>query len=98
MVADVEAGAGSESAEALIERLRVYQPGEADTILAALRIRDTLKNMLWHGYSGKLGYSSAAAMNDYIVQNMVASAASGAKSPQDAVAAAEKRLNRFYKL
>ena len=63
-----------------------------------LPYRDTLKNMLWHGYSGKLGYSSAAAMNDYIVQNMVASAASGAKSPQDAVAEAEKRLNRFYKL
>jgi multiple sugar transport system substrate-binding protein len=63
-----------------------------------LPYRDVLKNMLWHGYSGKLGYSSAAAMNDYIVQNMVASAASGAKSPQDAIAEAEKRLNRFYKL
>jgi multiple sugar transport system substrate-binding protein len=63
-----------------------------------LPYRDVVKNMLWHGYSGKLGYSSAAAMNDYTVQNMVSSAASGAQTPQGAMAEAEKRLNRFYKL
>ena len=39
MAADLEADAGSEGALPLIERLRAYQPGEADTILAALRVR-----------------------------------------------------------
>src|SRR3546814_9449103 len=48
-----------------------------------LPYRDTVKNMLWHGYSGQLGYTSAAALNDYIVNNMVAQAASGSKSPKE---------------
>lgn len=63
-----------------------------------LPYRDTVKNMQWHGYSGQLGYSSAAALNDYIVNNMVAQAASGSKTPQEAVAEAEKRLLRVYKV
>jgi spermidine synthase len=37
MVADLEADAGSESALPFIERLRPYQMGEADTLLAGLR-------------------------------------------------------------
>src|SRR3546814_9422415 len=48
-----------------------------------LPYRDTVKNMLWHGYSGELGYSSAAALNDYIVNNMVAQAASGSKRSEE---------------
>src|SRR3546814_1083638 len=28
--------------------------------------RDAVKRMLWNGYSGPLGYASAAAMADYI--------------------------------
>lgn len=64
----------------------------------ALPYRDTVKNMLWHGYSGQLGYSSAAALNDYIVNNMVAQAASGSKTPKEAVEEAEKRLLRVYKV
>lgn len=63
-----------------------------------LPYRDAVKNMQWHGYSGQLGYSSAASLNDYIVNNMVAQAASGAKTPQEAAAEAEKRLQRFYKV
>jgi spermidine synthase len=39
MVADVEADAGSDAAAPLVEQLRVFQPGEADTILALLRLR-----------------------------------------------------------
>lgn len=63
-----------------------------------LPYRDAVKNMQYHGYAGALGYSSAAAMNDYIVQNMVASAASGSKSPKEAMEEAEKRLNRVYRI
>ena len=38
MIADVQVSTGSESAAAAIERLRTYQPAEADTLLAALRL------------------------------------------------------------
>jgi len=39
MAADLEAEAGSDTALPLIERLRSYQPAEADTVLATLRMR-----------------------------------------------------------
>jgi len=39
MVADFEADAGADDAMAAIERLRAFDGGEADTILAALRLR-----------------------------------------------------------
>ncbi len=41
LAADVEADAGSDAAIALIDRLRAWQPGEADTILAVLRMRQS---------------------------------------------------------
>ncbi|HYG90958.1 MAG TPA: extracellular solute-binding protein [Azospirillum sp.] len=59
--------------------------------------RDTVKNMLWNGYSGKLGPSSAAAMADYVVVNMFAEAASGQQTPKEAAARAEKRVARYYR-
>ncbi len=64
----------------------------------ALPYRDAVKNMLWNGYAGPLGYSSAAAMADYIVVDMFASVCSGDVTPEDAAAAAEKRANRFYRV
>ena len=60
--------------------------------------RDTIRNMLYNGYSGSLGYASAAAMADYIVVNMFAEAASGAKSPEDAAADAQRRAERYYRV
>ena len=47
----------------------------------ALPYRDAVKNMLWNGFSGTLGYSSAAAMADYIVVDMFASVCSGDVTP-----------------
>ena len=41
MAADLEAEAGSETALPLIEQLRAYQPAEADTMLATLRMRQS---------------------------------------------------------
>lgn len=58
--------------------------------------RDTVKNMLWNGYAGDLGYASAAAMADYIVVNMFADAASGQRSPKEAAARAAERAARYY--
>lgn len=40
MIADAGVEVGSNGAETDIEALRAYQPGEADTILAALRLRE----------------------------------------------------------
>jgi multiple sugar transport system substrate-binding protein len=64
----------------------------------ALPYRDAVKNMSYNGFAGKLGYSSAAAMADYIVVDMFASVCSGDVTPADAAAAAEKRANRFYRV
>jgi multiple sugar transport system substrate-binding protein len=60
--------------------------------------RDLMAKMLWPGYAGSLGYASAGAMADFIMVNMVAQAASGAKSPKDAAAEAQKRAERYYKV
>ncbi len=59
--------------------------------------RDTVKNMLWNGYSGTLGSASAGAMADYVVVNMFAEAASGQQSPKEAAQRAERRALRYYR-
>lgn len=60
--------------------------------------RDCVKNMTHHGYAGTLGYHSAAAMADFIVVNMVAEAASGARTPKEAAERAAARAQRYYKV
>ncbi len=50
-----------------------------------------------NGYAGPLGPQSAAAMADWIVVDMVAEAATGARSPEDAAARAQKRAERIYR-
>jgi multiple sugar transport system substrate-binding protein len=51
-----------------------------------------------NGYAGPLGYASAAVMADYVLVDMFASAVTGAMSPEDAAAQAEKRANRYYRV
>jgi multiple sugar transport system substrate-binding protein len=60
--------------------------------------RDTMKNMLWNGYAGDLGYASAAAMADYIVVNMFAEAAAGERTPQESAERAHMRAERYYRV
>ncbi len=60
--------------------------------------RDGVKSMRPAGYAGKLGYASAGASADFIVCNMVAEAASGAKTPKEAAERAQKRAERYYKV
>jgi multiple sugar transport system substrate-binding protein len=60
--------------------------------------RDTMKNMLWPSYAGSLGYASAGVLADFIMVNMIASVCSGAKSPAEAAAEAQKRAERYYKV
>ncbi|MGQ0662878.1 MAG: ABC transporter substrate-binding protein [Pseudomonadota bacterium] len=60
--------------------------------------RDSMKNMLWPSYAGSLGYASAGVLADFVMVNMVAQAASGAKTPKDAAAEAQRRAERYYKV
>jgi len=60
--------------------------------------RDVMKRMLPNGYAGEMGYASAATMADFILVNMVAEAASGSKTPKEAVERAQKRAERYYKI
>jgi len=60
--------------------------------------RDAMKVMRPNGYAGDMGYASAASMADFIVVNMVAEAASGAKTPKEAAERAQKRAERYYKV
>ena len=63
-----------------------------------LPYRDCVKNLRPTGYAGKLGYASAGAGADFIVANMVAEAASGARTPKEAAERAQKRAERYYKV
>jgi multiple sugar transport system substrate-binding protein len=60
--------------------------------------RDAMTRMLPNGYAGEMGYASQATMADFILANMVAEAASGAKSPAEAADRAQKRAERYYKV
>jgi multiple sugar transport system substrate-binding protein len=60
--------------------------------------RDCIKIMRPVGYSGKMGYASAASIADFIVLDMVAEAASGSKTPKEAAERAQKRAERYYKV
>ena len=51
-----------------------------------------------NGYAGPLGYASAAVMADYVLVDMFAAAVTGAATPEEAMAQAEKRANRYYKV
>jgi len=60
--------------------------------------RNATNAMLYHGHAGRLGYASAAAMSDYIIVNMVADVASGARTPGEAAERARRRAERYYKI
>ena len=60
--------------------------------------RDCVKNMTANSYAGKLGYASAGTMADFVMVNMVAEAASGSKTPKEAVERAQARAQRYYKV
>ncbi|MBU0726912.1 MAG: ABC transporter substrate-binding protein [Alphaproteobacteria bacterium] len=51
-----------------------------------------------NGFAGQLGYASAGVMADYVVVDMVAEAATGQRSPEEAAKRAESRANRYYRV
>jgi multiple sugar transport system substrate-binding protein len=62
-----------------------------------LPFRDTTRDMLYSGYEGTLGASSAATLGDFIVVDMFGEAATGSKSPKEAAQRAAERAKRYYK-
>jgi multiple sugar transport system substrate-binding protein len=51
-----------------------------------------------NGYAGPLGYASAGVMADYVLVDMFAEAVTGQRTPEDAIANAERRANRYYRI
>lgn len=51
-----------------------------------------------NGYSGPLGYASAAVMADYVLLDMFAEGATGQRTPEEAAKRAEARINRYYRV
>jgi multiple sugar transport system substrate-binding protein len=60
--------------------------------------KDATTRSLDMGYAGPLGYAAAGALADFIIVDMVSSAATGQASPEDAMATAEKRALRYYRV
>ncbi len=59
--------------------------------------KDTMQNSLWLGYKGPINEASAAVVADYVMVDMVASVSTGAATPEEAAAEAERRAKRYYK-
>lgn len=63
---------------------------------AYLAYQNATARMLWNGFAGPLGPASAAAMTDFIVVDMVADAASGRLTSDEAAARAHDRALEYY--
>ena len=50
-----------------------------------------------NGYAGPLGPASAGAMADYVLVDMFAEAVTGQRTTEEAIANAERRLQRYYR-
>jgi multiple sugar transport system substrate-binding protein len=82
----------------VMQPLKAYEKSPVWNDPKAKPFADLMGKMRHHGYAGKLGYASAGVMADFIVVDMMAEAASGAKSPKEAAARAQQRVERYYKV
>jgi multiple sugar transport system substrate-binding protein len=63
-----------------------------------LVFRDSALRSRSFAHEGSLGYAASSVFADFVVVNMVAEAATGAKSPKDAAADAARRAERYYRV
>jgi len=100
MMEQEQYGAWMQAAGGYISQpLRAYESNPVWTVDPKhTAYRDSVKNLRPAGYAGKLGYASAGALADFIVQDMVAEAVSGSKTPKEAAERAAKRAERYYKV
>ena len=59
--------------------------------------KDTMEQSLWLAYPGPITEASGAVAADYVMVDMVAGAATGDSTPQDAAKEAERRAKRYYR-
>lgn len=60
--------------------------------------RDVAERSRSFAHSGSLGYAASSVFADFVVVNMVAEAATGAKTPKKAAEDAQRRAERYYKV
>lgn len=78
--------------------LRAYEESQVwknDPRIAVYK--DTMRDSLWLGYKGPINEQSGAVVADWVMVDMVAAAATGASSPEDAAKEAERRARRYYR-
>jgi len=63
-----------------------------------LVFRDSAERTLSFAHAGSLGYAASSVFADFVVVNMVAEVATGAKTPQQAAEDASRRAERYYKV
>ncbi len=82
----------------ICQTLRAYESNSIWTSDPKITpMRDGARLSLYRGYPGKVGRASAACSAEFVIEQMVAEAASGQSTPQEAVARAEQRARRYYK-
>ena len=59
--------------------------------------RDTMSASRWLAYPGAISEQSGAVVADYVMVDMVAAAATGSSTPEDAAQEAERRAKRYYR-
>ena len=59
--------------------------------------KGTMTNGVYYAYPGAITEQSGAVLADYVMVDMVAAAATGASTPEDAAKEAERRAKRYYR-
>ena len=78
--------------------LKAYEASEVWTKDPKIALyKRTMTDSVWYAYPGAITEQSGAVMADYVMVDMVAAAATGASSPEDAAKEAERRAKRYYR-
>jgi multiple sugar transport system substrate-binding protein len=81
----------------LSHSLKAYKDHPVWTVDPKRRVfRDVAERTLVISGDGSLGYAASSVFADFVVVNMVAEAATGAKTPKEAAADAQARAERYY--
>ena len=63
-----------------------------------LVFRDVAERSWSFAHAGSLGYAASSVFADFVVVNMVAEVATGAKTPKEAATDAQRRAERYYRV
>lgn len=78
--------------------LRAYEQSAVWTNDPKIAVyKDTMNASRWLAYPGAINDKSGAVVADYVVVDMVAAAATGSSTPEDAMKEAERRAKRYYR-